>query len=36
MTFTEQMLSSTPPGAVLVPLILIGVVIWWAGRSRQR
>ena len=34
MTFTEQWLSSTPPGAVFVPLILIGLVLWWAVRHR--
>jgi hypothetical protein len=33
MTFTEMMLSSTPPGAVLVPLLLIGVAVWWAVRQ---
>lgn len=34
MTFTEQMLSSTPPGAVLVPLLLIGLALWWAITRR--
>jgi len=34
MTFTEMMLSSTPPGAVLVPLILIGLALAWAVRHR--
>lgn len=36
MTFTEQMLSSTPPGAVLVPLLLIGLALLWAIRQGKR
>ncbi len=34
MTFTEQMLSATPAGYVLVPLVLIGLALWWTWRKK--
>lgn len=32
--YTLHLLSSTPPGAVFVPLLLIGLAVWWAIRRR--